>query len=117
MAINRENGRNKGGQKMSKTEVLMTIIGAVFSSVGFWTFVNNVYQNIRDKQSAERRALLGLLHEKLSERASFFIAKGSITRVEYEDFIKYVYEPYVGLGGNGTGEKLKQEVDDLRMVG
>lgn len=102
---------------MSKTEIMVTIICAIFSSVGFWTFVNNVYQNIRDKKSAERKALLGLLHEKLSERATFFIAHGSITRSEYEDFVTYIYEPYVGLGGNGTGEKLKKEVDELRIVG
>lgn len=101
---------------MSKSEIMVTIICAIFSSVGFWTFVNNVYQNMRDKKSAERKALLGLLHEKLAERASFYIARGAITRSEYEDLIKYVYEPYVGLGGNGTGEKLKREVDELRMV-
>lgn len=101
---------------MSKTEIIVTIICAIFSSVGFWTFVNNVYQNEREKQSAERKALLGLLHEKLSERASFFIARGAITTGEYDDFIRYVYDPYVGLGGNGTGEKLKREVDNLRMV-
>lgn len=101
---------------MTKSEIIVTIICAIFSSVGFWTFVNNVYQNLRDKKSAERKALLGLLHEKLSERAGFFINRGAITRSEYEDFITYVYEPYVGLGGNGTGEKLKKEVDDLRMV-
>ncbi len=101
---------------MSKTEIVVTIICAIFSSVGFWTFINNVYQNAREKQSAERKALLGLLHEKLSERASFFIARGAITTSEYDDFIRYVYDPYVGLGGNGTGEKLKKEVDNLRMV-
>ena len=101
---------------MTKSEIMVTIICAIFSSVGFWTFVNNVYQNLRDKKSAERKALLGLLHEKLSERAGFFISRGAITRSEYEDFITYVYEPYVGLGGNGTGEKLKKEVDELRMV-
>lgn len=101
---------------MSKTEIIMTIICAIFSSVGFWTFVNNVYQNIRERESAERKALLGLLHEKLAERASMLISRGAITRQEYEDFIKYIYDPYVGLGGNGTGEKLKKEVDDLRLV-
>ena len=101
---------------MSKTEIIMTIICAIFSSVGFWTFVNNVYQNIRESESAERKALLGLLHEKLAERASMFISRGAITRQEYEDFITYIYDPYVGLGGNGTGEKLKKEVDDLRLV-
>ena len=101
---------------MSKSEIMVTIICAIFSSVGFWTFINNIYQNLREKKSAERRALLGLLHEKLSERATFFISRGAITRSEYEDFITYVYEPYVGLGGNGTGVKLKKEVDELRMV-
>ena len=100
---------------MSKVEIMVTIICAIFSSVGFWTFINNVYQNIREKKSAERKALLGLLHEKVTERANAFIARGSVTSSEYEDFVKYIYEPYVALGGNGTGEKLKKEVDMLRI--
>lgn len=102
---------------MSKGEVIVTIICAIFSSVGFWTFINNVYQNLREKESAERKALLGLLHEKVKSEAKTFIAQGSITSSDYEDFVKYVYEPYVGLGGNGTGEKLKREVDHLKIVG
>jgi len=102
---------------MSRTEVLVTIICAIFSSVGFWTFINNVYQNAREKKSAERKALLGLLHEKVMEKTNEFILRGSITSSEYEDFVKYTYEPYVGLGGNGTGEKLKREVDKLKIVG
>lgn len=102
---------------MSKTEIMVTIICAIFSSVGFWTFINNVYQNLREKESAERKALLGLLHEKVKSEANAFIAQGSITSSDYEDFVRYVYEPYVGLGGNGTGEKLKREVDRLKIVG
>lgn len=102
---------------MSKSEMIITILCAIFSSVGFWTFVNNVYQDRREKKSVERKALLGLLHEKVMERATYFISKGSMTRSEHEDFLRYVYEPYVALGGNGTGETLKKQVDELKIIG
>lgn len=101
---------------MTKSEILVAIFCAIFSSVGFWTFVNNVYQNMREKKSAERKALLGLLHEKLAERAETFMTRNGITRQEYEDFNKYIYEPYKELGGNGTGQRLKEEIDKLRIV-
>lgn len=101
---------------MTKSEILVAIFCAIFSSVGFWTFVNNVYQNAREKKSAERKALLGLLHEKLAERAETYMQRNGITRQEYEDFNKYIYEPYKELGGNGTGQRLKEEIDKLRIV-
>lgn len=101
---------------MTKSEVFVAIFCAIFSSVGFWTFVNNVYQNLREKKSAERKALLGLLHEKIAERAATYIERKYITRQEYEDFHTYIYEPYKELGGNGTGQRLKEEIDRLRIV-
>ena len=101
---------------MTKSEILVAIFCAIFSSVGFWTFVNNVYQNVREKKSAERKALLGLLHERLAERVEAYMLRNGITRQEYEDFIKFIYEPYKELGGNGTGQRLKEEIDKLRII-
>ena len=89
---------------MTTPELLMAIAGMIFASTGFWTFVNNVYQEKKATKSAERRALLGLLHEQLSDRYDMYVKRGSITRQEFEDLRQYIYGPYRELGGNGTGE-------------
>ena len=101
---------------MSKADVMVTIFCAIFSSLGFWTFVNNVYQNHREKKSAERKALLGLLHETIVERSAEYMARQGITQQEYNDLHTYIYDPYKELGGNGTGEKLMEEVEKLPIV-
>lgn len=96
--------------------IVIPIFCAIFSSVGFWTFVNNIYQDQREKKSAERKALLGLLHEKLVEKVAEYQARQAITQQEYSDLHKYIYDPYKELGGNGTGEKLIKEVDKLHII-
>ena len=42
-----------------------------------------------------------------------YIKKKWITKDEYEDFVKYLYNPYSKFGGNGLAEKIMQEVSQL----
>ncbi len=97
---------------MITTELLTTVVVAMFASTGFWTLVNNIYQNKR-KPTAEKRALLGLLHENLMCKCTFYINQGYIAADDYEDLRHYIYEPYRDLGGNGTGERAMAEVDKI----
>ena len=96
-------------------ETVSTIVVAMFASTGFWALVNNVYQNMRDKKSVERQALLGLLHEQLMYKCNYFIKMGYISAQDFEDLEKYIYSPYRALGGNGTGERIWSEVCRLPM--
>lgn len=99
---------------METSEIILSISAAAFASSGLWTFINNVWQSRSKKKSAEQRALLGLLHDKvyyLSEKA---IKKGSISREEYEN-LRYIYDPYIDMGGNGTGKRLFEEVNGLPL--
>lgn len=98
------------------TNLIVPIFCAIFSSVGFWTFINNIYQDRREKKSAERKALLGLLHEKLVDKVAEYQTRGGITQQEYTDLHKYIYDPYKELGGNGTGDRLMQDVDNLPII-
>ncbi len=98
---------------MAIRDLCLTIVITVIGCTGFWTFLNNVLQNRNATRKAERQALLGLLHEELVRSCEAYIARGSITRDEYEDLRRYIYEPYAALGGNGTGEKLMGEVNKL----
>ena len=98
------------------SNLVIPIFCAIFSSVGFWTFVNNIYQDHREKESAERKALLGLLHEKLCDKVAEYQARGEITQQEYRDLHKFIYDPYKELGGNGTGDKMMKAVEDIPVV-
>lgn len=87
-------------------ELIIAIIGAVFASTGFWTFVQSRFQK-RDKQKdALTRLMLGLAHEKIMELSARYIERGYMTEDEYSDFMKYLYKPYRELDGNGSAEQI-----------
>lgn len=92
-----------------KIELLVTIFCSIFGSVGFWSFI----QYLTSRHSAEREMLLGLAYREISTLCKEYIEKGWISLEDLEDLYKYLYIPYRKLGGNGTGEKLMQEVDKL----
>ena len=98
-------------------EVLLTLIVSVFASTGFWAVINTLIQNKSAAKKNERAALLGLLHVELVRQCEYFIGRGSISKGEYEDLRKYVYDPYKELHGNGSGDRLMSEVDKLPLKG
>jgi len=63
-----------------------------------------------------REGILALLHDRLYQACSFFIARGWAS-LEDRDNLEYLYRPYKALGGNGTGENLYQEVLKLPFKG
>ena len=101
---------------MDRTQIIVAVLGAVFASTGFWTLLNNVYQAKSKRKTIEQRALLGLLHERIYERCEEYIARGNVSREEYET-LESLYQPYADLGGNGTGARLWQEVNRLPIEG
>ena len=101
---------------MITTDMFTTVVIAMFASTGFWTLVNNIYQEKKKpKDTPEKRALLGLLHENLMVKCSKYIDQGWITVEDYEDLKHYTYDPYRELGGNGTGERAWAEVNKLSL--
>ena len=94
---------------------IITIIIAIFASSGFWLFVQTVWQNRNKEKSAEIRLLMGLAYDSLIQRCNMFIERGYITLDEYKDLKKYLYDPYIELGGNGGGKKIWAELEKLPM--
>lgn len=92
--------------------MIVTIIVAVFASTGFWAFVTRVIQR-KDEKSPDRQMLLGLAHDRICYLAEKYIERGWVTRDEYENLHDYLYKPYKALGGNGTVDRLMEEVDRL----
>lgn len=94
---------------MDTQAIILAIIGGVFASQGFWTWLINRNNN----KTARSRLIMGLGYAEICRRASIFIAQGEITTDEYQDFVKYLYTPYRDMGGNGTAERLMKEVEKL----
>lgn len=94
---------------------IVPIAVAIFASTGFWTLISTLILNNKNNKNAERQALLGLLHDRIYELGNSYIRQQSITSDEYDNFVS-LYLPYEKLGGNGTGKKIKTEVDKLPMV-
>ena len=92
---------------------LITIIVAVFASSGFWLFVQTVYTSRKKKRSAEDRLLMGIGFSKISDLGMRYIERGYVTRDEYNDLNRYLYEPYKEMGGNGTAERIMEQVKKL----
>lgn len=91
---------------------LITILLAIFGCTGFWQLILWIIQSIANKKSTEHKALTGLLHDRIFCLCNRYIDKGFVTPEEYKNLLA-LYEPYVGLGGNGTARALKEEVDTL----
>ena len=91
---------------------LVTVLLTLLASSGFWAFVIATIE----KKSARNKMLLGLGHDRILYLGMKYVEKGEITQGEYENLNKYLYEPYKKMGGNGTAERLMQEVNKLRMV-
>lgn len=103
------------------SQVIITIIGsnALFA---FVQFLINRHDRVKEKQSNETRGMrnmiLGLGHDKLLYLTDKFAERGGITQKERRN-LKYLYDPYIGLGGNGdcqigyeTCEKLPTLTDE-----
>lgn len=95
----------------SLSQALITALAAVAASSGFWAYV----QRKSAKQTQNDRLLLGLAYDKIISMGLSYIERGWITKDEYEDYRKYLYEPYKALGGNGVTERVVAEVSSLPL--
>lgn len=91
------------------TDLVISVIVAILGSTGLWTFIN---KKIEDK-SASRRMILGLGYRELTHACREYIDRGWISLDEYEDLNKYLYLPYIEMGGNGTAQALMEKVKKL----
>lgn len=90
-------------------EMIGAIIVAIFASSGFWAFITSK----RDNKDAKSRMILGLGHHQIKVLCEHYLSQGWISSDDYEDLVKYLYEPYRKMGGNGTVKKLMADVEKL----
>lgn len=91
----------------SWVELVLTIMGSVLASSGFWAFV----QKRRSNNDAERKLLIGLAHDRIMFLAGKYIDRTWCTQDEYENLKVYLYDPYHQAGGNGSAERIMSDFE------
>lgn len=89
--------------------MVVTIVCSVIASSGFWSYI----QKKRDKKDDKTDLLIGLAHDRIVYLGMKYIEQKYITQDEYENLNDYLYKPYKKLGGNGSGDRIMQEVNKL----
>lgn len=109
--------------------IVSTIVGAIFGSSGvaFLTFLIQRHDRKTDKRQEEYEelsskisdiadAVRGQGHDRITCLGGKYIQRGGITHDEYENLYDYLYKPYKALGGNGTAEKVMEDVKNLPII-
>ena len=92
-------------------QTLLTVVGAVLASSGFWAY----FQNRLNKNTVHSNMLIGLAHDRIMYLGMSYIERGWLTRDEYENIYNYLYEPYERMGGNGSAQRIMDEVKKLKI--
>ena len=93
---------------MTISQFVLTLVTALLASSGLWAFLGNRLE----RNNAERELIVGIGHIELVFFGMQYIERGWITRDEYET-MQGLYEPYIKLGGNGSGTKIMKELEKL----
>lgn len=92
---------------------LGTVISAMAGAGGLWAWL----EKRSTRKSATTQLLLGLAHDRIVHLGLSYMDRGSITKDEYEDLLKYLWIPYSAFGGNGLAERVMADVKLLPMTG
>lgn len=95
-----------------QTDGLITIAIAVFASTGFWNFLNEFIKTKSKKKSVADRVLLGMAHDRIHFLCKSYIRQGYMSEEDY-DTLKSIADPYLEMGGNGSGKKLWEQAQKL----
>ena len=98
-------------QSINWAQVLTSVLIALISSTGLWSFI----ANRRNKHDAKTRLLIGLAHDRIIYLGTTYIDRGYITPDEYENLHDYLYAPYAENGGNGSAKRVMEQVKALPM--
>lgn len=90
-------------------QMMLTIIGSVVASSGFWAYI----QKKLEKKDIKTMMLIGLAHDRIIYLGMSYIERGWITNDEYENLHDYLYKPYEQMGGNGAAKRVMDEVQKL----
>lgn len=90
-------------------QILLTVFSSVLASSGLWAYITKRL----DKKDVKSEMLLGLGHDRIMYLGMSYIERGYVTSDEYENLYEYLYKPYKKMGGNGSAERVMDEVNKL----
>ena len=90
-------------------QVMITVFTSVLASSGLWAYILKK----SDSKDVKNEMLKGLAHDRIMYLGMHYIERGWITKDEYENLFTYLYEPYEKLGGNGSAQRVVEEVKKL----
>jgi len=90
-------------------QVVLTALTSVAASSGFWAYMDRR----RSAKGALMQLVLGIAYGKILEVGMRYIERGWISTDEYEEFRKYLYEPYAAAGGNGVAQRIMEDISHL----
>ena len=96
-------------QNINWAQVLTSVLIALISSTGLWSYI----ASYRNKHDAKTRLLIGLAHDRIIYLGTQYIERGYITPDEYENLNDYLYQPYTENGGNGSAKRVMEQVKAL----
>lgn len=90
-------------------QMVATIVCSVLASSGFWAWM----MKRSEKKDIKTEMLVGLGHDRIVYLGGTYIERGFITPDEYENLYEYLYKPYEKMGGNGSAQRIMNEVNKL----
>jgi len=88
---------------------LMAAVASVGASSGVWAYIQKRSQTT----TAQTRLLMGLAYDKIITIGMAYIERGWVSKDEYEEYLKYLVEPYKEMGGNGVANRIATDVGAL----
>lgn len=96
------------------TEAIWVAIIAGITGGGLSPLIIFLVQR-KDKNNPLADMVRGLGHDRIVYLGTEYIKRGYITKDEYENLHDYLYKPYLELGGNGTAQRIMEEVKKLPL--
>lgn len=74
-------------------------------------------KEMQEESKIIKAMCLGSLYDRTKYLGETYIKRGWITLSEYNDWFKYLYQPYHDAGGDGTVDKIAEEINKLPIEG
>lgn len=102
---------------MERAIELLVVALATFiaSSGGFWMYLRARSEQRYKEANATTRLLMGIARDRILSLGFTYVNRGWLTHDEYQNLKKYLVEPYIDLGGNGTVRRLVRAIENLPL--
>lgn len=89
--------------------LISTTLGIAIGALAAWL------RSRKKDADASGQMLRGLGHDRITYLGEAYCKRGNISHNEYENLHDYLFVPYKALGGNGTAERVMNEVEKLPL--